>query len=230
MEKITANKTKIITEKKTQFVLEGDFLRQTEETTTYEVTYDTNEKKRLTKEKSRKQISCSKTILYEFQLTEILKKEIPQLRREKTPSFVLKVGDRYYHTYIPKKLKFIGASIFGPHKCGICNRMSAACDAEGGCKKIRENSTGIERYPFVTVGFETFGYNYGRSAFFVGECANFEALPERKKMSPSEVNKLKLGLAQFMWEDGVSDMAEVYRRRELNREKMREEEAKKKKG
>ena len=127
------------------------------------------------------------------------------------PSFVLKVAGKLYYASITKDLNFVSATKLGSHKCANCHRLSAASDADGGCAKVREFSTGIERYPWITKGYETFGT--GHDSFVVVCCKHYKKYPRRPEIPLEKVNNLKLGIAQYYWPD-VDNLDEVKRRRE----------------
>ena len=100
-----------------------------------------------------------------FQLTEVNIKRIVLYRKKNIPSFVLKKDGKYYHTQIPKDLVFNNANIF-THLCGeSCSNISPLL-----CEKVRFFSTGIELYPFISEGYETFGTLH--TAFVVSKCSN----------------------------------------------------------
>lgn len=108
-------------------------------------------------------------------LSKISIDELKKYRESKAPSFVLKVGSELYYTKIPTGISFVGAKFDGEHKCAnsfnSCKRLSSASDAKGGCAKIRNSSSHIELYPWITLGYETF--NTKRNAFVVAQCSHF---------------------------------------------------------
>lgn len=150
-----------------------------------------------------------------FPLREVSLEELAELRKTKVPSFVLKEDGRYYYAEISPYMTFISSSFLGEHKCAaagkVCNRLSAAQDEQGGCAKVRARSTDIEKYPFITKGYETFGTE-GRDTFVVLECQHHEKTPARPHRTLDEINKMKLGLSYFVWEEGVDNRAEMRER------------------
>lgn len=147
-----------------------------------------------------------------FPLREVSLEELAELRKTKVPSFVLKEDGRYYYAEISPYMTFISSSFLGEHKCAaagkVCNRLSAAQDEQGGCAKVRARSTNIEKYPWITKGYETFGTE-GRDTFVVLECQHHEKTPARPHRTLDEINQLKLGLSYFMWEEGAESPEEM---------------------
>lgn len=216
---ITTNEVTHITK---NIVLEGtEMLRAEKVTTTFKVVRElhpkTNEPFKL----------VSRDIINEeveplcFPLIEVTPEELDEYRKKGVSSFVLKMEGRLFHATIPGNISFVSSTILGPHKCAIagheCHRLSAASDEEGGCEKVRNRSNYIERYPWITTGYETF--NTKHDAFIVVNCLNYEKCPPRKRHTTTEINHLRLGLAQFVWDD-VQSNAEVRARIEKNKGNM----------
>lgn len=118
-----------------------------------------------------------------FKLEEVTADQITQLRHTNVPSFVLKENDKYYYTKIPYHLTFYSSSILGIHKCSFsdrgCTHLSPASDENGGCAKVRNHSIGIELYPWIKSGYESF--NTKIAAFIVTSCNHYENFSEKKK-------------------------------------------------
>ena len=82
----------------------------------------------------------------------------------------------------------------------VCSRLSAESDEYGGCEKVRDfSSAGIEKYPWIRQGYETFATKY--DCFVVTQCDHFRVNKPRPAMSTSEKNAIKLSLAQFRFDD-----------------------------
>lgn len=115
----------------------------------------------------------------EFALTEITVEELKEFRRNGIPSFVLKKDGKFYYARIPREMNFFSMDIFGEHQCALqkqgCRHLSAASDENGGCAKVRNHATYIERYDWIKSGFETFNTN--RDAFLVANCLHYEEFP-----------------------------------------------------
>lgn len=128
-----------------------------------------------------------------FELSEITSDELIEHRKSGKPSFVYKVDNKYYYCEIPYNLNLVGTTFLGQHLCGCvgheCNRLSAASDEEGGCAKVRGRSRGIERYPWITKGYETFNTGYG--AFVVLECEHYEKMKPSQQFYDEENDKNK---------------------------------------
>ena len=122
-------------------------------------------------------------------LTEVSKEELEKIRQSTVPSFILKKDERYYYCKITDELSF-APSFVGQkhHKCfskKMCRHLSAAPDQEGGCAKVRNKAHFIERYPWITMGYETINCARCDDTFFVGNCNHFEECPPRKWKAPN---------------------------------------------
>ena len=108
----------------------------------------------------------------EFELKETTQKELAIYRKLQEPCFVLTIKGTSYFSPVPRELNLISSHMLGPHKCttldSTCSRFSAASDSKGGCEKVRHKSAGIERYPWIINGYETFAT--ATEAFLVTEC------------------------------------------------------------
>lgn len=155
-----------------------------------------------------------------FDLIEVTAKELASYRKNGISSFVLKVDGKLYYTSIPDNISFVSSTILGAHRCAVagheCNRLSAASDELGGCAKVRDRSQCIERYSWISTGYETF--NTKHDSFVVVCCSHYEKCPPRKKLSAAELNNKRLGLAQFVWDD-VKTREKVKKRVEANHDK-----------
>lgn len=162
-----------------------------------------------------KEIIDEKVEPLSFDLTEVTPEELNDYRNKGIPSFVLKFDGKLYHCSIPDNINLVSSHLLGSHKCAAeCHRLSAATDEEGGCEKVRNRSNNIEKYPWITRGYETF--NTAHNCFVVAACEHYEKCPPRKRRSTSEINDARLTLAQFYWDD-VTSLAEVRERREKKR-------------
>lgn len=159
---------------------------------------------------------CTKKIvstdeeLLRFRMFEVTPQELADYRKKGIPSFVLKMDGKLFHATIPTKLRFESAKFLGSHMCSSmnheCRRLSAASDDDGGCEKVRNYACNIEKYPWITLGYETF--NTELDVFKVGRCLHYEEAPPRKSLTASELNAAKLELAMYMWED-VETLSQV---------------------
>lgn len=179
---------------------------------TYRVIYKLHHKTGLPTQAISKELISENKEPHHFPLREISAKEISKYRKSEVPSFVLKIGSKLYYTEIPN-ISFIGVNLLGLHKCALsgmeCRRLSAASDEEGGCAKVRNLSCNIERYPWIEEGFETF--NTKQNAFCVTKCSHYEQCPPKKRTySRAEIQEMRLGLAQYLWDDveSLSDLSE----------------------
>lgn len=134
----------------------------------------------------REEIS-SDTIHLTFPLREGNAIEISKLRGTNISILIVKIEQRLFYTPIPRHMTFLSINFFDDsiysnrfnvtsckHKCASqtagCLRLSAANDENGGCEKIRNGSSGIEKYPWIRLGFETF--NTVSDCFVVSVCDN----------------------------------------------------------
>ena len=206
----TPRLTKTTVEKNTvvqNIRLEGlKFLRMEKVTTTFRVTRELHPKTKnpmgiLTKDEVKREVEH-----LSFELKKVSEEELASYRIKKVPSFVAKVDGEIFYTKIPKSISFVYAKMMGTHQCGFCNRLSAASDKEGGCAKVRNRSRGIEKYPWIKTGYETFGTR--QDSFVVINCERYQNFPQRKKVELTKLNNLKIGIAQYIWPD-VETMADV---------------------
>ena len=119
-----------------------------------------------------------------FNLFEVTSEELAGYRRSEDPAFVLKVDGKLYYSIIPDNMSFLMSPILGNHQCSSlgcsCRRISAAPDEAGGCAKVRDYAQCIERYPWITTGYETF--NTRHDSFVVVNCLHYEkSLPHKQK-------------------------------------------------
>lgn len=185
-------------------VLEGvETLKADKITTTFEVKYklgtNTNQQFKVVSRKQLKEVVEHMP----FNLVEVTSEELAGYRRSGISSFVLKVDGKLYYSKIPNNISFVSSNILVAHSCATagkeCQRLSAASDEQGGCAKVRDRSKRIEKYPWITTGYETF--NTKHDSFVVVNCLHYEKCPPRKKLSIIEINSARLGLAQFVWDD-----------------------------
>ena len=157
-----------------------------------------------------------------LEFIKVTPEELQKYRDNGTPSFVLKNNDELFYTSVPEDLNFSVHNIVGAHKCAIpwkeCRRLSAATDEEGGCAKVRAYASYIERYPWITFGFETF--NTINDSLVVGNCLHYEKCPPTKKFSTKERVDIKLKLASYVWDD-VTSIQQINERKLQNRLKYR---------
>ena len=146
----------------------------------------------------------------DFSLVPVTEEEISYLREKEIPSFVLKIGEALFHAEIPKNLNLVSVNLFGStHKCANeCGLLSVLH-----CEKVRNKASFIERYPFIKIGYESFSTDH--DAFVVIECNHYEKLPKKKPRTVTEINKDRLSVAQFVWDD-VEDLVEVQKRKMKN--------------
>lgn len=118
-----------------------------------------------------------------FPLKEVDVSELEELRATTIPGFVLKEYDRYYYAEIERNFKIPLDLLNKKHKCDdihVCMRLTAASDEMGGCGKVRSYSKCIERFDWITLGYETFNTN--QDIFVVGECLHYVKSKTIKKV------------------------------------------------
>lgn len=215
MKKYTGKKVVTTTSTK-NFYLDGNHTLLAEEVkTTSEIIHELHPTtKKPVKQLSRRELNVEVKPI-RFELVEVTAEEVSIHRQNGVPGFVLKDNGKLFFTQIPETMTFLSSNLLCPHKCAVagkeCRRLSAASDADGGCEKVRNHATYIERYPWITRGFESF--NTKLDSFVVSTCEHYEKCPPRtNKHSMQEVNDLKLGIAQYIWED-VRTLPEARARR-----------------
>lgn len=163
----------------------------------FNVTYATNEKTNHT-EVACKKLFRQETSTLRFPLIRVTVSELRKEKRLKTPLFVLKVDSSLYMCKIPPEISFMGFSIIGTHKCAItgkeCRKLCAPPEEGGSCEKVMDGSKDIERYPWITLGFEVI--NTKQPSFRVVTCTHYEACPPRKQYSKEERDARRLAFAQ----------------------------------
>jgi|GEM_PF-5667497 hypothetical protein len=168
--------TKEVSEVTKNIVLEGvKTLRAEKFTTTFEVVRELHPKTDPPfKVVSKKQIDKKVEPLC-FPLIEVTPEMLADYRKKGISSFVLKVEGKLFYSAIPNNISFVSSTILGSHKCAVagheCHRLSTASDEEGGCEKVRNCSNYIERYPWITTGYETF--NTKHDSFVVVNCLHY---------------------------------------------------------
>ena len=115
-----------------------------------------------------------------YTMREVTEQELKILRKKRIPSLVVKIQGKLLHTCIdPQK-----PVTYAP--CHMCNDQSHDCShllaknpVEGGCFKVIERSRFIERFDFISEGYETFGTI--KDSLIVIKCSNYEKSPARAK-------------------------------------------------
>lgn len=167
-------KTKIITKME---LIDRKFLIQNAIKYEYEIV----ESKSITNIKNKREeklINIEKKEIAKFKLKKIKEDEIKNLRANGIPGFILKEKGNYYYTEINNNSKFLSSTLLGTHICTNCKHLSAFPDELGGCARIRNNCSNIEKFDFITLGYETF--NVLQECFVVIKCKNQESFDKRK--------------------------------------------------
>ena len=111
-------------------------------------------------------------------LREVSLEQIEKIRRCRIPSFLYKYNGKFFYTKIAKKsiihLKDVEHCCSTQHH--MCIHLSPLRDEEGGCQKVRDigRKKRIEKYPWITEGYETFNLSGGDEQFIVIKCEHFE--------------------------------------------------------
>lgn len=162
----------------------------------------------------------------QYPLREVTPLELAQHRLSKKPGIVYKKNGKLYYTSFPATLKIYGQDdTLGTHLCGkncdmICKGCRRTSDLtvpyqERYGKKFVEAvkaSWRIEKYPFITEGIEAFNMISAYDALLVLECENFKVREPKKKNSSKSLHELKLGLAEFFWDDFDGSLTDMRRR------------------
>lgn len=171
-------KNKEVTVATTEAILEETkTLRLKKVTKIFEVVYEINQKNKTSPKKtmSRKKVE-EKIEKVECFLREITTEQLEEYRKSEVSAFVLKRNNKLYYSEIPNDISLVAFKILGRHQCATikneCRRLSAAEDSEGGCAKVRDGAKCIEKYPWITEGYETF--NTKKDSFVVANCLHYE--------------------------------------------------------
>ena len=206
MKKEISTKTKTSIENETVYTnirLEDSKLKTSVVTYCYEITKSYNPKKATKYEISSKKEISKKVEDLIFNLVPISANKLADYRRDKIPSFVLSKSGKFFWTKIPKDISLYSSKLLGAHKCSEakheCRRLSAASDELGGCAKVRNHATGIENYPWIVLGYETFAT--ANDSFVVVDCKHYELCSPKKMVSAEKRMRAKLGIYQYVWED-----------------------------
>lgn len=129
--------------------------------------------------------------------------EIFSARLSTAPGFILKVENLLYYSQIPYNLNLKAVSF--SHLCAInnseCSHLIATPSILGGCPKVQdrfiefydkndsyssyidtlEDSKRIEKYDFISLGFETF--NTISNTFCVIKCNNYEKCVQKEEQN-----------------------------------------------
>ena len=155
-----------------------------------------------------------KETTYHYELKETTAEFLKYLRSTDIPTFVLKRdGMLYYCCFIMsmKYFKFSNTTLSTLHKCAfentICKRLISLPDELGGCSKVFNMSIGIENYPWITDGYETFNFFqkqenglYSSDIFVVINCNHYEQVKfeiteeenEKKKKESKKAKKPRM--------------------------------------
>lgn len=128
-----------------------------------------------------------------YRLKSISEKTLLQKRLSGVPGFLAKINGMYYYTEVPSDFKLPSKFMGESHCCspdkGICRNFIPISSADGGCDKVLDscvtfqlrhgfkrraaiiNSHRLEKYPWITRGYETFNIPGNVNAFLVAECA-----------------------------------------------------------
>lgn len=124
----------------------------------------------------RKERHGSQAVQEEISLIKVTKDELRKLRKCGEAIFVLKEGDCLFCAQVPKRFSYRMQGIRETNICckgngQMCGRFSSMSDEDGGCAKVRNGSTCIEDFPWITKGVEIYGSK--GDIFAVIDCANF---------------------------------------------------------
>jgi hypothetical protein len=159
-------------------ILDGLMLRITMTKNTFKVFRKVHFRTRKPEKFLSKNLVNKETKTINLKLSEISLDKLSDFRNQHVPSFVLKIGEKLYHTIIPNNVYFVSSNILGKHQCSckryLCRRLSSASDSDGGCEKVRNFSQCIENYPWILTGYETF--NTKSNTFIVIKCLHCQKI------------------------------------------------------
>ena len=115
-----------------------------------------------------------------------------RIESEIQPTFVLKRGAKLFYGKIPKNMNCSAILKTNEHLCSKCRRCHALSFENGGCQKILDEfysdktfkkeyrikvitaGKRIEKYDFITLGFQTLNQDDAQESFGVMNCDFFE--------------------------------------------------------
>ena len=152
---------------------------------TYRVIYKLHHKTGLPTQAISKELISENKEPHHFPLREISAKEISKYRKSEVPSFVLKIGSKLYYTEIPN-ISFIGVNLLGLHKCALSGMECRRLSAAS------DEEGGCAKVRNLSCNIERYPWTYSRA----------------------EIQEMRLGLAQYLWDDveSLSDLSEKLRR------------------
>lgn len=129
-------------------------------------------------EKVQKEIGCTEEIVKKYRLQKVSLQKLEKLRNSGVPGFVFKENGNYYYAKIDHNTKFLCCKGLGTHCCATlnetCKRLFAISSEFGGCDKVKDGSTHIEKYDFISRGYESFNTN--QDSFIVLQCSDCKRL------------------------------------------------------
>lgn len=155
--------------------------------------YDTTTQKGKT---AKRLVNTSVKTVATYKLLPITKEEIIKLRISKTPFFLLKKDGEFYSADITHNVKLVNEKLIGAHLCGECGNF---CNCE---KVLGYSCFGLERFQFVTTGYEAF--NVKQPICAVIQCDDFVVPPPREKLSVAKRDAIRLKFAQNVFPEAKS--------------------------
>ena len=163
----------------------------------------------------KKKFICSKKNVIsstpvEIPLNEVSFKDVKNLRmleraHKLKKSYLLFVEyPKFFVAQIPKNMSFLVTGIYNDiHLCRNCKHMCARPTAKGGCQKVIDTHKCLERYPFITIGYQEIGSGSSDKVLCVCECSKHE------EEEPREVKK---DAKYLMWKRSTQILLEdLYR-------------------
>lgn len=136
-----------------------------------------------------KRVVKTESSIEEYKLEEVSEEELYKIREYKLPAFIMKENDRYFYAWIPFELRLLG-SMTVEHKCAprndVCKRLTPLPDNLGGCAKVRAKNPRIEKYDWITKGYES--VHTVCDCFIVLECEHHELESGESKLSNKIAN------------------------------------------
>ncbi len=180
----TSKRQRLVTELSPDFCTITLTMFEIKETYKIETSNETTPRRKRI-EISKELFSSSAKEAHKWTLKSISVEELRDIRNREIPSLVIKKAGMLYYTQLNEKtkLKFAFESINGiQHMCSAdCNGFNGNSE-NGLCEKVMSQyCDGIERYDFITEGYELFHKKKVPSALIVVECSNY-SLSETSRM------------------------------------------------
>ena len=137
---------------------------------------------------------------YILPLVEITSEDLAILRMTVKMGFVFKKEQKLYFADISELPKYVHITFdFGEisHHCITCKFHSALPDELGGCAKCRNRCKELEKFPWILLGYETWGTS--GDVMMILYCLKYEWIKVSNKPKKEITTKERVILASYIW-------------------------------